>query len=57
MSLVLYLYGAPLSQRIIGWNPYQSCHEERRSDASFSDPPTKVRNVAPWQELAEKVKQ
>ena len=37
--------------------PYQSCHEKRRFDISFSDPLTQVRNVAPWQTLADKVKQ
>ena len=40
-----------------GWHPYQSCHEKRRFDVYFSDPPTQLRNVAPWQTLTDKVKQ
>ena len=38
------------------WHAYQSCHEKRRFDVSFSGPPTLVRNIAPWQTLADKVK-
>ena len=35
----------------------QSCHEKCRYDISFSDPPTQVRNVAPWQTLPDKANQ
>ena len=41
---------------IEGWYPYQSCHEKRRFNVSFAGPPTQVRNIAPLQTFADKVK-
>ena len=36
----------------LGWHPYQNCHKKHHFDISFSDPPTPVRNIAPWQTFA-----
>ena len=46
-----------LTKTIKGWHPCQTWHRKHRFNVSFSEPPTQVRNVAPWQTLADKVKQ